>query len=138
MNLADALLAADAGKITKKEHKSYEVKRLSAILGEPFVLDLRQIPNKRVREIQDDSMKIEGGKTSVDQYKLTMGLLCDGIANKDFDNRDVLKQYGAATRKDLFDTLLNAGEIQDIANIISELCGFDSKKTEEQVDAVKN
>lgn len=138
MNLADALLAADAGKITKKEHKSYEVKRLSAILGEPFVLDLRQIPNKRVREIQDCSMKIEGGKTSVDQYKLTMGLLCDGIANKDFDNRDVLKHYGAATRKDLFDTLLNAGEIQDIANIISELCGFDSKKTEEQVDAVKN
>ena len=138
MNLADALLAADAGKITKKEHKSYEVKRLSAILGEPFVLDLRQIPNKRVREIQDDSMKIEGGKTSVDQYKLTMGLLCDGIANKDFDNRDVLKHYGAATRKDLFDTILNAGEIQDIANIISELCGFDSKKTEEQVDAVKN
>lgn len=138
MNLADALLAADAGKITKKEHKSYEVKRLSAILGEPFVLDLRQIPNKRVREIQDDSMKIEGGKTSVDQYKLTMGLLCDGIDNKDFDNRDVLKHYGAATRKDLFDTLLNAGEIQDIANIISELCGFDSKKTEEQVDAVKN
>ena len=138
MNLADALLAADAGKITKKEHKSYEVKRLSAILGEPFVLDLRQIPNKRVREIQDDSMKIEGGKTSVDQYKLTMGLLCDGIANKDFDNRDVLKHYGAATRKDLFDTLFNAGEIQDIANIISELCGYDSKKTEEQVDAVKN
>lgn len=138
MNLADALLAADAGKITKKEHKLYEVKRLSAILGEPFVLDLRQIPNKRVREIQDDSMKIEGGKTSVDQYKLTMGLLCDGIANKDFDNRDVLKHYGAATRKDLFDTLFNAGEIQDIANIISELCGFDSKKTEEQVDAVKN
>nr|DAU41103.1 MAG TPA: tail assembly chaperone protein [Caudoviricetes sp.] len=138
MNLADALLAADAGKITKKEHKSYEVKRLSAIMGEPFVLDLRQIPNKRVREIQDDSMKIEGGKTSVDQYKLTMGLLCDGIANKDFDNRDVLKHYGAATRKDLFDTLFNAGEIQDIANIISELCGFDSKKTEEQVDAVKN
>jgi len=138
MNLADALLAADAGKITKKEHKLYEVKRLSAILGEPFVLDLRQIPNKRVREIQDDSMKIEGRKTSVDQYKLTMGLLCDGIANKDFDNRDVLKHYGAATRKDLFDTLFNAGEIQDIANIISELCGFDSKKTEEQVDAVKN
>lgn len=138
MNLADALLAADAGKITKKEHKSYEVKRLSAIMGEPFVLDLRQIPNKRVREIQDDSMKIEGGKTSVDQYKLTMGLLCDGIANKDFDNRDVRKHYGAATRKDLFDTLFNAGEIQDIANIISELCGFDSKKTEEQVDAVKN
>lgn len=137
MNLADALLAADAGKITKKEHKSYEVKRLSAILGEPFVLDLRQIPNKRVREIQDDSMKIEGGKTSVDQYKLTMGLLCDGIANKDFDNREALKHYGVGSRKELFDVLFNAGEIQDIANEISKLCGFGGD-TQKQAEEVKN
>nr|DAI70957.1 MAG TPA: tail assembly chaperone protein [Caudoviricetes sp.] len=138
MNLADALLAADAGQVTKKERKEYEVKRLSGILGSPFVLELKQIPNKRVREIQDFSMKINGRDMSVDQYKLSMGLLCDGIANKDFDNRDVLKHYGVATRKELFDVLFNAGEIQDIANVISDLCGFNNKKTEEQVDEVKN
>lgn len=138
MNLADALLAADAGQVTKKERKEYEVKRLSGILGSPFVLELKQIPNKRVREIQDFSMKINGRDMSVDQYKLSMGLLCDGIANKDFDNRDVLKHYGVATRKELFDVLFNAGEIQDIANIISDLCGFNNKKTEEQVNEVKN
>lgn len=138
MNLADALLAADAGQVTKKERKEYEVKRLSGILGSPFVLELKQIPNKRVREIQDFSMKINGRDMSVDQYKLSMGLLCDGIANKDFDNRDVLKHYGVATRKELFDVLFNAGEIQDIANVISYLCGFNNKKTEEQVDEVKN
>lgn len=138
MNLADALLAADAGQVTKKERKEYEVKRLSGILGSPFVLELKQIPNKRVREIQDFSMKINGRDMSVDQYELSMGLLCDGIANKDFDNRDVLKHYGVATRKELFDVLFNAGEIQDIANVISDLCGFNNKKTEEQVDEVKN
>lgn len=138
MNLADALLAADAGQVTKKERKEYEVKRLSGILGSPFVLELKQIPNKRVREIQDFSMKINGRDMSVDQYKLSMGLLCDGIANKDFDNRDVLKHYGVATRKELFDVLFNAGEIQDIANVISDLCGFNNKKTKEQVDEVKN
>lgn len=138
MNLADALLAADAGQVTKKERKEYEVKRLSGILGSPFVLELKQIPNKRVREIQDFSMKINGRDMSVDQYKLSMGLLCDGIANKDFDNRDVLKHYGVATRKELFDVLFNAGEIQDIANIISDLCGFNNKKIEEQVNEVKN
>lgn len=138
MNLADALLAADAGQVTKKERKEYEVKRLSGILGSPFVLELKQIPNKRVREIQDFSMKINGRDMSVDQYKLSMGLLCDGIANKDFDNQDVLKHYGVATRKELFDVLFNAGEIQDIANVISDLCGFNNKKTEEQVNEVKN
>lgn len=40
MNLAEALLAADAGKITKKDVKDFEVKRLTKIVGEPFILHL--------------------------------------------------------------------------------------------------
>ena len=36
MNLAEALLAADAGKVMKKATKDFEVKRLSGIIGEPF------------------------------------------------------------------------------------------------------
>ena len=137
MNLAEALLAADAGKITKKETKEMEIKRLSNILGEPFVLQLKQIPNRRVREIQDRSLHIDGGKTSVDQYTMSMGLLCDGIANKDFDIREVLKHYGVGSRKELFDVLFNAGEIQDIANEISKLCGFGGD-TQKQAEEVKN
>lgn len=137
MNLAEALLAADAGKITKKETKEMEIKRLSNILGEPFILQLKQIPNRRVREIQDRSLHIDGGKTSVDQYKMSMGLLCDGIANKDFDSREVLKHYGVGSRKELFDVLFNAGEIQDIANEISKLCGFGGD-TQKKAEEVKN
>lgn len=138
MNLAEALLAADAGRITKKETKEMEIKRLSGIIGEPFVLELKQIPNRRVREIQDGSARVEGGKMTVDNYKLSMGLLCDGIANKDFDNRDVLKHYGVGTRKELFDVLFNAGEIQDIADNISKLCGFGRGNEQKQAEEVKN
>lgn len=138
MNLAEALLAADAGKITKKATKEMEIKRLSAITGEPFMLQLRQIPNRRVREIQDRSSTIDNGSATVDQYALTMGLLCDGIANKDFDNREVLKRFGAGTRKELFDVLFNAGEIQDIADEISKLCGFGKKGTQKQAEEIKN
>lgn len=42
MNLAEMLLATDAGKITKKATKDYEVKRLTKITGEPFVLHLKE------------------------------------------------------------------------------------------------
>lgn len=138
MNLAEALLAADAGRITKKETKEMEIKRLSGIIGEPFVLELKQIPNRRVREIQDSSARVEGGKMTADNYKLSMGLLCDGIANKDFDNREVLKHYGVGTRKELFDVLFNAGEIQDIADAISKLCGFGRGNEQKQAEEVKN
>ncbi len=140
MNLAEALLAADAGTITKKATKDLEIPRLSKLLGEPFILHLRQISARRVREIQDSAIKMsaDGRPESIDNYGLQIRLLCDGITNKDFDSRDVLKHYGAATRKDLFEILFDAGEVQDISNAISELCGFGGKAEEAKVTEVKN
>ena len=55
MNLAEALLAADAGKITKKDVKDFEVKRLTKIVGEPFILHLQQ----KFRTMLHLSVKVE-------------------------------------------------------------------------------
>lgn len=138
MNLAEMLLAVDAGKITKKATKDYEVKRLTQIMGEPFVLHLKEIPFNRVRNIQNQAAeKGEDGTIIANMYKLQMGMLCAGIANMDFDNRDVLKRFGAANRKELFEKLFNAGEIQHIAEEISELCGF-GRLQAKQVIEIKN
>ena len=139
MNLAEALLAADAGKVMKKATKDFEVKRLSGIIGEPFVLHLCQIPSRRVREIQDGAVKFDRNNKPVgaDTYKLQIMLLVDGITNKDFDSREVLKHYGAGTRKDLFEKLFNAGEIADIAEQITELCGFGGEQSAARVEEVK-
>lgn len=138
MNLAEMLLATDAGKITKKATKDYEVKRLTKITGEPFILHLKQIPFARVRNIQSQAAeKGDNGEIIANMYRLQMGLLCAGIADKDFDDRDVLNRYGAATRKDLFEKLFNAGEIQQIAEEISSLCGF-GKQQVKQVIEIKN
>lgn len=102
MNLAEALLATDAGRITKLDTKEFEIPRLTKLIGAPFILHLKEIPPKRVREIQDASTKIEGNSVSADTYKLYMGLLCAGITDQDFDNKEVLKHYGAATRLTFF------------------------------------
>ena len=53
MNLVDALLAADADKITAKQTEDYEVKRLSKLLGVPFILHLQEIKFRRIKELQD-------------------------------------------------------------------------------------
>lgn len=140
MNLAEALLAADAGKVTGKATKDFEVKRLSDILGEKFLLHLCQIPSRRVREIQDGAVKFDDNNKpiGVDTYTLQIMLLVDGITNKDFDNVEVLKHYGAGTRKDLFEKLFNAGEIADISEQITELCGFGGNKQKAIVEEIKN
>ncbi len=137
MNLAEALLATDAGRITKLDTKEFEIPRLTKLIGAPFILHLKEIPPKRVREIQDASTKIEDNSVSADTYKLYMGLLCAGITDRDFDNKEVLKHYGAATRADLFSKMFTAGEIQDIAQEISDMCGF-GKKSTKAVEDVKN
>lgn len=138
MNIAEALLAADAGKITQAATMEYEVPRLTKMIGEPFVLHLKQIGNKRVKEIQEDSLIENGDNPTVDTYKLEMELICAGIADKDFDNVEVLKKFKAATRRDLFNKLLNAGEIHDIAEQISDLCGFSRKRMDKKAAEIKN
>lgn len=140
MNLAEALLAVDAGKIKERATKEIEIPRLSKLMGEPFVIQLRQIPTKRMQEIQDMALSIDknGKLEKVKTNEMQLMMICDGIANKEFDDREVLKRFGAATRKDLFQTLFNAGEISGIYKKVSDLCGYGDEAVKDKVDEVKN
>lgn len=140
MNLAEALLAVDAGKIKERATKEIEIPRLSKLMGEPFVIQLRQIPTKRMQEIQDMALTLDknGKLEKVNTNEMQLMMICDGIENKEFDNRDVLKRFGAATRKDLFQTLFNAGEISGIYKKVSDLCGYGDEAVKDKVDEVKN
>lgn len=140
MNLAEALLAVDAGKIKERATKEIEIPRLSKLMGEPFVIKLRQIPTKRMQEIQDMALSIDknGKLEKVKTNEMQLMMICDGIANKEFDDREVLKRFGAATRKDLFQTLFNAGEISGIYKKVSDLCGYGDEAVKDKVDEVKN
>ena len=137
MNLAEAMLAADAGKVTAKATKAFEVKRLSELFGTPFILNLQQISTRRFKELQESNVSVDNkGKANVDTYNLQLMLVVEGVTNKDFNDKAVLKHFGAATKKDLFEILLNAGEIADISQAVSALCGFGD--TSKNVEEIKN
>ena len=140
MNLAEVLLAVDAGKIKERATKEIEIPRLSKLAGEPFIVQLRQIPSKRVREIQDMAIELDrnGKPKAVEGFDLQLMMICDSIANKEFDNKEVLKRFGAMTRKELFQTIFNAGEVAGIFRKTQELCGFGDNTVVDKVDEVKN
>ena len=140
MNLAEVLLAVDAGKIKERATKEIEIPRLSKLTGEPFIVQLRQIPSKRVREIQDMAIELDrnGKPKAVEGFDLQLMMICDSIANKEFDNKEVLKRFGAMTRKELFQTIFNAGEVAGIFRKTQELCGYGSESVKDKVDEVKN
>ena len=136
MNLAEALLAADAGKIMKKQTKDLEIKRLSGLLGEPFVLHLRELSPRRVNDIAEMTTEVVDGKPKQNRYKMVLQVICEAVTDKDFDNGDVLKHYGVATRKELFEKLFSVAEVEDIYTEANKLCGYG--KEDETAAEVKN
>lgn len=137
MNLVDALLDSDAGKLLEKAKKDYEVKRLSKSLGCPFVLHLEQLDNKRMTELQESAVKMDrrGKVTGTDLFALQTAVIAESINNPELADTKVLKHFKVATPREFIAKVLNAGEITNIYNEVSRLCGYD---VEEEAEKVKN
>ncbi|BBK24448.1 phage tail assembly chaperone [Dialister hominis] len=138
MNLTEALLKADVASVTEEATKDYEIPRLTKKFQTPFILHLQEIPPKRVAEIQSLAFEMDGkGKLSQgDLYAMNMLYVCEGVTNPEFADKEVLKHFKAATKKDLLAKLLNAGELSDASGEVQKLSGFDDG--EDQEDKVKN
>lgn len=138
MNLTEALLKADVASVTEEATKDYEIPRLTKKFQTPFILHLQEIPPKRVAEIQSLAFEMNGkGKLSQgDLYSMNMLYVCEGVTNPEFADKEVLKHFKAATKKDIMAKLLNAGELSDVSGEVQKLSGFDDD--EDQEDKVKN
>lgn len=139
MKLTELLLSTNPEQVTVLPSETFEVTRLSEAFGNAFVVNLQAIPSKRMTEIQQRNMSIDGdGRQDINLYDLQLSLLADGIVDKDFNNVEVLKKYGAATKKDLFEKLFFAGEIAAISEKINKLSGYDKEKNKKIAEEVKN
>lgn len=137
MNLVDVLLAADKNQLLNTQTKEYEVVRLTNILGQPFILNLKAIPSKRYTEIQSMAVRVKkNGNNEINLYQLQILTLVDGIQSPALNSPELLKHFDAASPADLLNNLLLAGEISDIASEITKLSGYD--EIEEKVKEVKN
>ena len=141
MNLAEVLMNADKKKITELQTKEYEVKRLSNLLGTPFILTLQEIPPKRVMEINQQAVKMninkkEGQNVDVDVFTLQMRTLVEGIKSG-LGDRELLKAYRCATVKELYVKIFKAKEISDIAEAINSLGSYTGDDRED-IAEVKN
>lgn len=141
MNLAEVLINADKKKITELQTKEYEVKRLSNLLGTPFILTLQEIPPKRVMEINQQAVKMnidkkEGQNVDVDVFTLQMLTLVEGIKSG-LGDRELLKAYRCATVKELYVKIFKAKEISDIAEAINSLGSYTGDDRED-IAEVKN
>lgn len=136
MNIIEKLMNADVNKLALPK-KEYEVKRLTKLFGFPFVLKLQGLNPERYMNIQENSVEFKKGDLNkIKMYEMNVKTILSGVIEPSLKDTNLQKHFNAVTPKELVNKLFLAGEISDIADEISKLCGYDSQK--EIDDEVKN
>ena len=127
MSILDMLLETDINKLQASNTKDYEIKRLSKILGEKFIITCKPLTNEQVAHIGEVS------KNNTDS-KLYAVLETCRIEGKRFNNKQLMDKFSAVTPIDLLNKLLLPGELFELYNVVNELSGY----SRDAVKEIKN
>jgi hypothetical protein len=130
-NTLDLLLNIDKSKLVRPT-KEVEIKRLSAIAGEPVVFKIQALTLDEEQEIREIATKGD----DVNEVNVRIFTVLKGVVSPDLKDSNLLKTYGATTPKELLEKniLLQSGEIAHLYNQISALSGYG----EDAVTDIKN
>ena len=117
MSILDLLLETDIDKLQNNNSKNYEIKRLTKILGEKFIVTCTVLTNEQMMHIAEIS------KTNID-IKLNAVLEACKIEGKKLNNEELMKKFNVVSVKELIGKLFLPGEVYELYNIINDLSGY--------------
>jgi len=120
MNKIDLLLKLDKKKLVRPTQE-VEIKRLSNILGETFVVICQAITADEMKELTNTKTPNED-------------MVIMGIKDPMLTNQNVIEHFGAVTALEAVQTIFLPGEIALLAGIITDLSGFGK----DAVNEIKN
>lgn len=131
MSLVDKLLAVDATKYKEKKTEKVEIKRLSKLIGEPFMVKVQEIDSNRMQEIQAMAFDKKGNYDMTKARHINLIVICEGIVEPSLSDKNLQKHFGASTPKELADTLFKGIDATKIADKIAELSNIVEVEDEE-------
>lgn len=133
MNTVEKLLKFDAGKIKMPEEI---VKMTPKKLGFEIEFLCKAISPEIYSEIQENAVELRKGDIKkINMHKSKVLTLVEGCPDV-FKSKELMEHYGCATPKELVNKLLLSGEIDELANKLAELNGYE--KDEEEEEDIKN
>lgn len=131
MNLIETLMKLDREKLTERQTGEVEIKRLSQLCGEPFVVKCQAIPGARYTELAS-TMTDENGKADFAKiYHASTLMVLDGVLEPDLKDKKLQEHFKCKTPKDLAEVLFVGGDMQTVANLITELSGYGENADDE-------
>lgn len=117
MGIIDLLLETDMKKLHENNKKDYEVKRLSKLLGQKFIVTCHALTHEQVAHLGEIS------KTN-EELKFNAIVEACKIEGKRFNNQQLMDKFGVIKPIDLLDKLFLPGEIFSLYDIVNGLSGY--------------
>nr|DAY39703.1 MAG TPA: tail assembly chaperone protein [Caudoviricetes sp.] len=138
MSLLEKLLSADIGVITTEAKAELEVPRLTQLLGEPFIVELKELPFQQIEEARNFATTGKGKHKVVDNGEFTCIVLSKTILTPDLSDRDLHQKFGVTNKLDCIKKLFKPGEIDLLATKVFELSGYSDEAVKDIVEEAKN
>lgn len=132
MNLVEKLMKMDRNKLEQIPMGEVEIKRLSELCGEPFIVKCKAISGNRHTELTALMTNKKGDLDLGKAYKVNTLMAVEGVVEPDLKNEELQKHFGCKTPKDLAEKLFPGGDMAKVGELISELSGF-TKETDEEI-----
>jgi hypothetical protein len=124
MGVLQRLLETDIEKLQAAGETKYEVKRLSKILGEPFVISCKPLSNEQINHV------VEISKTNMDTQLNTIFETCT-IEGRKFSSQELLDKFKVASGKELISKMFLPGEISALYLFVHDISGFGKNSVKE-------
>ena len=132
MSFTSALLKLDRKQLELPK-KKVEMPRLSKLLKEKMVFEIQGINQEKLDEITDMVSKIDlkTRNVDIDFVELKLAIICEGVKNPSFRDKEVMEHFGVSTPYDLVKLMLTSGERDALYNEIQELSGYNAEVIKE-------
>lgn len=130
MNLTEMLLSSDISEF-KVPEKELEIKRLTSLYKQPFIITFRAIRPDEEEEIQRDCMTINKDGVEVDSSRMKYLTVAKCLLSPDVRNKELQKKFNAENHMELLKRLFLIGEVSAVYEQIQELSGYGKDKVEE-------
>ena len=107
-------------------------------MGEPFVVELKELPFQQIEEARNFATSGKGKHQVVDNGKFTSIVLSKTIVTPDLGDRDLHQKFGVTNKLDCIKKLFKPGEIDLLAAKVFELSGYSDEAVKDIVEEAKN
>lgn len=132
MNLVEKLMKLERGKLEEIPTGEVEIRRLTKLCGEPFMVKCKALSGDRYTELSGGMLDGDGNADFGKVYDVSALIVTEGVVEPDLRNEDLQKHFDCATPKELAKILFQGGDMQKVSDLITELSGF-GKDTDKKI-----